>query len=160
MKSQSPKYLFQLIPTARQTYMIIHKNSVPLFNVKHDYFKNSFFLCTGTVIAWNKLDSNVRNSESLVLFKKLILAFLRSLANSTFQCHNPKGLKQTTRPRLGLSHLRFHKFKYNFQDKLNPICNCGTVETTFHYLLHCPNFSNERLTFFNKLQSIDFNKMF
>ena len=59
--------------------------------------------------------------------------------------------------RLGLSHLRFHKFKHSFQDTLNPICNCGTVETKVRYLLHSPNFSNERLTFFNKLQSIDAN---
>ena len=43
IKNQSPKYLFELIPTARQAYMTRHKNSVPLFNVKHDYFKNSFF---------------------------------------------------------------------------------------------------------------------
>ena len=33
-----------------------------------------------------------------------------------------------------------------FQDTLNPICNCGTVETTMHDLLHCPKCSNERLT--------------
>ena len=66
----------------------------------------------------------------------------------------PNGLKLITRLRLDLSHLRFHKFKHNFQDTLNPICNCSTVETTVHYLLHCPNFSNERLTLFNKLQSI------
>ena len=43
--------------------------------------------------------------------------------------------------------------QYNFI----PICNCSTVETTVHYLLHCPNFSNERLIFFNKLRSIDAN---
>ena len=59
--------------------------------------------------------------------------------------------------RLGLSHLQFHKFKHSFQDTLSSICNCGIVETTVHYLLHCPNFSNERLTFFDKLQSIDAN---
>ena len=53
-KNQSPKYLFELISTARQAYMIRHKNSVPLFNVKHDYFKNSFF--PSTIIEWNKLD--------------------------------------------------------------------------------------------------------
>ena len=58
---------------------------------------------------------------------------------------------------LQLSHLRFHKFKHSFQDTLNPICSCGIVETTVHYLLHCPNFSNERLTLFDKLQSIDAN---
>ena len=99
IKNQSPKYLFELIPTARQAYMTRHKNSVPLFNVKHDYFKNSFF--PSTVIEWNKLDSNIRNSESLAIFKKRILAFIRPCANSTFQCHNPKGLKLISRLRLG-----------------------------------------------------------
>ena len=31
------------------------------------------------------------------------------------------------------------------------------METTIHYLLHCLNFSNERLTLFSKLQSTDGN---
>ena len=135
--------------------MTRHKNSVPLFNVKHDYFKNSFF--PSTVIEWNKLDSNIRNSESLALFKKRILTFIRPFTNSTFQYDKPKGLKLITRLRIGLSQLRLRKFKHSFQDTLHPICNCGTVETTVHYLLHCPNFSNERLIFFNKLRSIDAN---
>ena len=33
------------------------------------------------------------------------------------------------------------------------------LDQLFTYLLHCPNFSNERLTFFNKLQSIDENTL-
>ena len=148
IKNQSPTYLFELIPTARQAYMTRCEKSIPLLNVKHDYFKNSFF--PSTVIEWNNLDSNVRISENMALFKKRILAFIRPSANSTFHCLSP-------RLRLGLSHLRFHKFKHSFQDTLNPICNCGTVETTIHYLLLCPNFSIERLTLFNKLQSIDEN---
>ena len=131
------------------------KKSIPLLNVKHDYFKNSYF--ASTIIEWNNLDSNIRNSENLVLFKKRILGFIRPSANSTFHCLKLNGLKLITRLRLGLSHLRFHKFKHSFQDTLNPICNCGTVETIIHYLLLCPNFSNERLTLFNKLQSIDEN---
>ena len=91
-----------------------HKNSDPLFNVKHNYFKNFFF--PSTVIEWSKLDSNIRNSESLALFKKLLLAFIRPFGNRSFQYHNPKGLKLITRLQLGLSHLRFHKFKHSFQD--------------------------------------------
>ena len=143
------------MPTSREAYMTRHKNSIPLFNVKHDYFKNSFFPLT--IIEWNNLDSNIRNSESLTIFKKHMLAFVRPAANSTFHSSNPDGLKLITRLRPGLSHLRFHKFKHNCQNTLNPICSCGTVETTIHYLLHCPNFSNERLTLFSKLQSIDEN---
>ena len=133
--------------------MTRHKNGVPFSNVKRDYFKNSSF--SSTVIEWNKLDFNIRNSESLALFKKRILAFTRSFASST--CQNAKGLKLITRLRLGSSHLRFYKSKHSFQDTLNFICNCGTVETTAHYLLHCPNFPNESLIFFNKLPSIDAN---
>ena len=135
--------------------MTRYKNSISLFNVKHDYFKNYFFPLT--TIEWNNLDSNIRNSESLAIFKKRILAFRGPSANSTFHCHCPEGLKLITRLRLSLSHLRFHKFKHNLQDTLNPISCCGTVETNIHYLLYCPNFSNERLTLFNKLQSIDKN---
>ena len=78
--------------------------------------------------------------------------------NSTFDCHSPGSLKLIRKLWLALSHLQFHKFKYNFQDTLNPVWSCGTFETTIHYLLHCPNFSNEnheKLTPFNKIQSID-----
>ena len=103
---------------------------VPLFNVKHDYFKNSFF--PSTVIKCNKSDSNIRNSGSLVLSKKGILAFIKPFANSTSQCHNPMSLKLITMLRLGLSHLRFHKFKHCVQGTLNRISNCNTVETTVH----------------------------
>ena len=129
------------------------RKSIPLLSVKQDYFKNSFF--PSTIIEWNNLDSNITNSENLVLFKNRILAFIRPSANSTFHCLNPNGLKLITRLRLGLGHLHFHKFKHSFQDTLNPICNCGSGETTIHYLLLCPNFSNERLALFKKLQSID-----
>ena len=71
-------------------------------------------------------------------------------------CHNPKALKFITRLRLGLSHLRYHKFKHNFQDSLNPLCNCGLItETTSHYLLHCPLFADERKTFLSNIKSIN-----
>ena len=128
--------------------MTRHKNSFPLFNVKHEYSKNSFF--HSTITEWNNLDSNIRNSESLALYKKRILTFIRPSANSTLHCHNSNGLKLIASLRLGLSHLLFHNFKYTF-------CICGTVKTTIHYLLHCPNFSNEILTLLNKVQSIDEN---
>ena len=85
------------------------------------------------------------------------MAFIRPVANGTFHCHSPDGLKLITRLRPGLSLLQFHKFKHIFQDTLNPIWSCGTVETAIDYLLHCPSFSNERLTLFIQLQSIDEN---
>ena len=70
-------------------------------------------------------------------------------------CHNPKGIKLLSRIRLGLSHLRKHKFKHSFQDTLNPICICGKdIETPCHYLLACPNYDVERSTLLNNLRQI------
>ena len=132
--------------------MTRHKNNIPPFNVKHDYFKSSFF--PSTIIEWNKLDPNKRNPQRLSLFKKHISGFIRPFANSTFHCHNPKGLKLIKRPSLRLSHLQFHKFKHSFQNILNRNCNCVNVEKTMRYLINYPNVSNERLTLFKKLQSV------
>ena len=131
-------------------------HSIPIFNVKHSFFKNSFF--PSTISEWNKLDPGIRNSESLTIFRKNILHFIRPTPNSICNCHNPKGVKLITRLRLGLSHLRERKFKHNFQDSINPLCNYGhDIESTTHYLLHYTLFANERSTFFNTLSSLDCN---
>ena len=81
--------------------------------------------------------------------------FIRPKANFLFNCLNPKEVKLITRFRLGLSHLRDHKFKHSFQDCLNLICSCGTeVETTAHFLLHCPNYLDERKTLLDSIKSV------
>ena len=127
-RNQSPKYLFNIIPTSVRPCNTRNANNIPQFKVKHNFFQNSFF--PSVVIEWNKLDLNIRNSENLFIFKKKLLKFIRPSGNSIFRCHNPKGIKLLTRLRLGLSHLREHKFKHGFLDSLNPVCSCGqNVET-------------------------------
>ena len=124
--------------------------------MKHQCFKNSYF--PSTIIEWNKSDSNIRNSETLNIFKSKILKFIRPTANSIFGFHNPIGVELLTRLRLGLSHIREHKFKHGFQDAINPLCRCGKeVETTFHFLFSCPNYSEKRLTLLGKIRNINPN---
>ena len=80
-------------------------------------------------------------------FRKKLLKLTRPSGSSVFRCHNPKVNKLLTRLRLGLSHLWEHKFKHGFLDSLNPICNCGQdIEISTHFLLHCSNYSSERVT--------------
>ena len=80
---------------------------------------------------------------------------IRASPNSVFNCHHPQGVTLLTRLRLGLSHLHEHKFKHNFQDTINPFCYCRQeIETTTHFLLHCPQYSNNRTTFLNKIKSL------
>ena len=56
---------------------------------------------------------------------------------------------------MGFSHLREHKFRHNFLDTLDPMCNCRTnaIESTEHFLLHCPSFSSSRKDLFDSLQA-------
>ena len=113
---------------------------------RSNFSRNSFF--PSTITEWNKLDHDIRDSDSLNVFKFSFLKYIRTLASSAFEINNPYGSKLLTRLRLGLSHLRYHKFRYNFQDCFNPICICGLeIETTTHFLLHCPLFQSSRLSF-------------
>ena len=83
---------------------------------------------------WNKLDSGIRNLNSLSLFKSRILKFIQPNPNSIFNSHNPEAIKYLSRIILGLSHLREHKLKHSFQDTLIPICACGSDIETPHLL--------------------------
>ena len=123
--------------------------------MKIHFFKHAFF--ASTIIEWNKLDWKIENSESIETFKIRTLSFIRQSPNGTFNSHSPKEIIRLSRLKLGLSHLREHKFKYSFQDSLNPFYSFGKgeVETSSHYLLHCSNYSEERLTLLNTIKNID-----
>ena len=70
--------------------------------------------------------------------------------NSFYNCQSPIDIKYITKIRLGLIHLREHKFKHSFQGLINPIYNCGNdVESAIHFFLHCPLYSNKRCTILN-----------
>ena len=118
------------------------------------FYKNSFF--PSTIIEWNKLDSYLRNSESFGIFKNNILKFIRLKPNRFLNCCNLTGIKLITQLRLNLSHLREHKFNYNFQNCLNQLCSCGSsIELTSHFLLHCPIFNHTRYTLLSTLNNMD-----
>ena len=155
-KSEHPHYLIKLIPSRSSSYITRNIYNIPFFKTRHTFFKNSFF--PSTTIEWNKFDHNIRNSSSFNIFRKSILKFIKPSANSLFDCHNPKGIKFITRLRLGLSHLREHKFKHSFLDSLSPFCSCGLdIESTAHFVLHCPTYIIERRTLLSTLVNIDNN---
>ena len=156
--SSDHKLLYKMYKTDPQARIL--KNKLPI----QEYHYEMIYKPRETKVA----DNLSRSLKSRNLSKKavqtelfidnVIANALRPSPNSIFNCHNPKGLKLLIRLRLGISHLRDHKFKRSFQDSLSPICNCGNdVETTTHYLLHSPLFSDERLILINNIRDIDNN---
>ena len=120
----------------------------------HNYFRNSFF--PSSIVEWNKLSREVRNSENIRIFKKRILEFIRPSPNSIFDIYNPYGIKLLTRLRLGLSHFNEHTFKHGFSDTINPICICGgDIESINHFFRHCPEYCEAKQTLFGNIQNID-----
>ena len=105
---KAPNYLINLIPKYEPTIRT-RNNSMPLYKCRTNYFKHSFF--PSTLNDWFNLDINIRNSESIPLFKYRLLSFIRPVQNSIYNIFNPKGLKFLTRLRLGLTHLNAHRFK-------------------------------------------------
>ena len=115
-----------------------------------ELFRNSFL--PFTVNEWNKLDSDIKVSISYAIFLKKLLAFIRPVGNSIYDIYGPFEVRLINRLRLGISHLREHKFRHNFADTVNPSCS-STLETgnIEHFFLHCQNNLSARTTLINEV---------
>ena len=63
IKEKSPDYLFNIIPKNNSNHRTRNSYNIPQFNIKHNYFKNSFLLLV--IAEWDKLDSDIQNLNSL-----------------------------------------------------------------------------------------------
>ena len=152
MKEEAPNYLTNLVPKC-ETNTRTGNNNTTTFNSRTNCFKYSFF--PSTVNGWIIFDLNIRNSESISVFKSQLLSFIRPIQTNIYNIFEPKGLTFRTRLRLGLSHLNEHRFQHNFQDCLNPLCSCSIeIEDTSHCLLHCHHFSYHLAALMNSVKSL------
>ena len=92
---------------------------------------------------------------SYTAFKNALLSFIRPKHLDTFGIHNLIGMQMLTRLRLGFSHLNEHKFRHNFRDFLNPLCECKLEPETFDFFLRCHLFQIERITLLNDITEAD-----
>ena len=151
----APSYLSDIIPErAISQYRIRKPTPVCNFHPRTDILSYSFF--PYIIRTWNALDPDIRNLKSLSAFKNSLRKFTKRSPSPLHGIHNPIGIKLVTRLRMGLSHLRDHKFRHNFRDTINPLCPCNIEpETTAHYLLRCLFFSAHRKVLFDSIDDTD-----
>ena len=77
--NQSPSYLFKMIPKKNMSRPTRGSDNIPLLGTKHNFFQNSYF--PSSIKEWNRLDIDIRKSDSISIFKKRILSFIRPLPN-------------------------------------------------------------------------------
>ena len=148
-----------MIPQSNHQYNTRPIEDVTTFYCRTDVFKYSYF--PHIILEWNKLDMQIRRSESFLSFENSLLNIDRPTAKPTYNLHNSIGLKYLTRLRLGLNHFKEHKFKQDFQDWVNPLCSCSLeIESLSDYFLHYHHFTNIRATYISCSQLIEISQVF
>ena len=154
MKGFTPQYLVDPIPVPRR-HLFGRRSSNDLyeFNCRTKRFSSSFY--PDSVIRWNGLGPELRNTELLSGFKNSIIKTIQPTKKSIFNVHDPEGIKHIFQLRVGLSPLKAHKKNHNFRDTPNDDCCCGTgTETAEHFLVFCPNFRTQREILFSNIDLI------
>ena len=139
----TPLYLKENLP--RQRIPLYRNNSESYHDIfcNSSRYMNSFF--PNVIKTWNTLGGEFQCCASLGSFKRNILTLVRPIPKSTFDIHNPLGLKYIFQLRVGLSPLKCHKKRHNFIDTPSDWCDCHcALETTQHYLLKCSLFLIQR----------------
>ena len=151
--TQIPKYLCELIPSESHIYSTHNSENIETYYNRTYQFKYSFF--PYSIIEWNKLDINLRNAKSFLIFRNALLKIGKPMQNSIYNIYDLAAIKYLTRLRLGLSTLKEHKFQHNFQDCLNPLCSCSLeVKTTNHHFQHCHYYNVIRKTLSDTVKEI------
>ncbi len=98
------------------------------------------------------LSESLKSSSSLSIFKTGLIKDIRPSPNKIFSIKDNHGISLVTRLRVEFSDLRDHRFRHSF--------NCATCacdlesETTEHFLLRCPHFTQSRACLFNTIGEI------
>ena len=147
LKEEAPSYLVKLIFKIEEA-VITRNNHITSYNSRTDCLKYSFF--ASTLNDWFNLDDNIRNSESISVFKSKSLCFIHPVQSNICNFFDPKGLKVLNRLRLGLSYLNQHRFRHKFEDCMNPSCSCSLeIEDTSLNLGHCNHFNHQPSVYHN-----------
>ena len=145
----TPAYLTTLVPPTVEYASAYNlrgsQNFRPMLTRTQLYYKSFLPSC---IREWNELPLDIRNSTSLASFKyKLNADTIKipkyySTGNRSLQIYH-------TRLRTKCSSLKQHLFSKNMIP--NPLCEWGMVETTKHFLLECPRFTQARTVMIHTL---------
>ena len=151
ISTKSSSYLYELILSRQRSHR--YPGCFKALRCRTELFRNSFL--PFTVNKWNRLDSDIKNSDAYTIFCKKLLAFIRPVGNSMYGIYNPFGVKLINRLRFGFSHLREHKFRHNFADTMKMLYSCTReTENTEDFFLSYQNNLSACTILMNELNNI------
>ena len=150
--SLSPQYLSDLVPQQEGSiarYNLRNANDLRTTECRSTLYYNSFV--PAVIRKWNTLPDEVKNSESLNIFKSKLN---RTLVKTPAYYYVGKRYLQLTHTRLRTksSALNDHLFAKNIIS--SPLCSCGAIETTNHFFFLCPKYNQSRTELINIITGI------
>ena len=138
----TPYILSNLVPPytrENNPYNLRNAEDIQTIHARTNIYFNSFL--PATIRDWNSLPLHVRQSDSILLFKK----HLNSNLIPTPKFYNAGtrlGQILHTRLRLECSSLTSYLHARNLIE--SPLCSCGEIENANHFIFRCVNFSAVR----------------
>ena len=146
MHDNSPAYLYEHVPSLRlPIYGQLVSRGFHEFKCRTNKYLNSFF--PHSVKTWNLIGDEFHRCDSLGKFKTKLLSLIRPTKKEIYGIHNPLGIRNLYRLRLGLSPLKRHKKLYNFEDTPSDMCDCLQACDCFHFFFRCKIFLTYVATF-------------
>ena len=153
LNNLTPEYLSELLPPFHSQlhgYNTRNAHNIVVQQCRTSYLQNSFF--PSTIRLWNNLPQDIKDSNNLNTFKKALTSFYH---NNKIPKYYNIGTRQGqifhARLRMRCSTLKQHLYLRNLD--LDPYCTCGEIESTAHYLLYCPNYTDLRVDLTSSLQT-------
>ena len=147
----SPAYLTSLVPSSFENTVYSLRDSQnirPVLTRTQLYYKS---FIPSSIREWNELPFECHNSDSLTIFKHQLNKNLPNIPK--YYSYGLRNLQiQHTRLRTECSSLNQHLFSKNIID--NPLCTCGEVESTRHFLLDCSHYDEIRVAMLNNISAI------
>ena len=148
----SPDYLSSLVPPtigSTTNYQLRNSSNLLTLHANSQLYFNSFL--PSVIREWNELPEVTRDLPSIATFKHELASDNMKIPSYYF---DGKRLGQIYHARLrtNCSSLNQHLFSKNVID--SPLCACGAVEDTTHFLFRCHRFNNLRQELFVTITSI------
>ena len=147
-----PNYLTSLIPQTvgnNTTYSLRNASNIQTIHAKSQLYYNSFL--PSVIRDWNELPMDTRNASSLNSFKHKLNTNIK-VPPVYFNDGIRLGQIYHSRLRTDCSSLNSHLYAKHLTD--SPLCDCGEIEDSNHYLLKCNRYADFRRDMLNTVSTL------
>ena len=148
----TPTYMTELVPhsvSVNSQYSLRNASNIRSIRCNSQLYSNYFL--PSVIQEWNKLPQDIRNSESISSFKRLLC-----INKSIIPHYHYTGFRKAqilhTQLRMNCSPLNLFLFQKNIIE--SPLCQCGELESTEHFFQSCSSYQNIRTELLNTIRPI------